>query len=433
MPLSAGLYSWFSNEDIGEDTWTSKVGHFVGMPTAGAVSIQSENSFGARKAVKALHGNTSSAYDFGDILADEWTMCTLSRYTGDNRKRIFLGTGNFAHGHHDGLRGVAVYDAWMSPKHSRGRVHDWLIFCGTNNGKQLYADGVNIAINNRRGSSGTKRISVNYAPEGTCCEEKSDWAIAEVITWNRRLSNLEMIVASRYMQGEILGIGEPKSPTLPDHFPQRGLTNWFPSATAHPAWKDVIGNRVAQVVRGDVGVSSYAGHGSHREIRAVYGDVTSAYLFGQFILRQQWTLCTVSRYTGSRRGRIFIGGPGNFLHGHNRGKRGVAYYDGWVTPDQTHGESTDWLVMCATNVGARAFVDGVNVAISNPKKSSGSWKSLGVNEAPSSGCCDRNTKSDWAIAEVMVWDRALHSEEMMQVYRYVRTELMSPIPPSPPP
>ena len=433
MPLSAGLYSWFSNEDIGEDTWTSKVGHFVGMPTAGAVSIQSENSFGARKAVKALHGNTSSAYDFGDILADEWTMCTLSRYTGDNRKRIFLGTGNFAHGHHDGLRGVAVYDAWMSPKHSRGRVHDWLIFCGTNNGKQVYADGINIAINNRRGSSGTKRISVNYAPEGTCCEEKSDWAIAEVITWNRRLSNLEMIVASRYMQGEILGIGEPKSPTLPDHFPQRGLTNWFPSATAHPAWKDVIGNRVAQVVRGDVGVSSYAGHGSHREIRAVYGDVTSAYLFGQFILRQQWTLCTVSRYTGSRRGRIFIGGPGNFLHGHNRGKRGVAYYDGWVTPDQTHGESTDWLVMCATNVGARAFVDGVNVAISNPKKSSGSWKSLGVNEAPSSGCCDRNTKSDWAIAEVMVWDRALHSEEMMQVYRYVRTELMSPIPPSPPP
>ena len=61
----------------------------------------------ARKPVKALVGNVSSAYDFGDILVDEWTMCTLSRYTGDNRKRIFVGTGNFAHGHHKDLRGVA--------------------------------------------------------------------------------------------------------------------------------------------------------------------------------------------------------------------------------------------------------------------------------------------------------------------------------------
>ena len=128
----------------------------------------------------------------------------------------------------------------MTQKQSRGRIHDWLVFCGTNIGEQVYSDGVNIAVNNRRGRSGEKRITVNYAPKGTCCTQKSDWAIAEVITWNRRLSNLEMIVASRYLQGAILGIGEPERPTLPNSFPRHGLTNWFPSATASPAWRDCL-------------------------------------------------------------------------------------------------------------------------------------------------------------------------------------------------
>jgi len=170
----------------------------------------------------------------------------------------------------------------------------------------MYVDGVNIAISDRQGGSGGRSVSINSDEN-----QSSDWAVAEVITWNRKLSNLEILMASRYMQKRILGISAVKTPTLPSGFPAE-LAHWFPSALAHPAWEDVIGGRVASILQGDIGVSSYNGHGSDKEVRAIYGDVSSQYMFGA-VLPREWTLCTVSRYTGSTRGRVIVGGPGHFF------------------------------------------------------------------------------------------------------------------------
>jgi hypothetical protein len=85
-------------------------------------------------------------------------------------------------------------------------------------------------------------------------------------------------------------------------------------------------------------------------------------------------VCSATRYTntdGRNQERILQGGlvqsgGCDWLHGHWRGKAGVALYGsaGWRT-EQTEKElvhpNTDWVVMCGTN----AVADGKNLILAN--------------------------------------------------------------------
>ena len=49
------------------------------------------------------------------------------------------------------------------------------------------------------------------------------------------------------------------------------------------------------------------------------------------VIQNEFTVCSVTRYTGGTKGRILNGGVSNWLHGHWWGRAGVAYYNGWKT------------------------------------------------------------------------------------------------------
>ena len=146
-----------------------------------------------------------------------------------------------------------------------------------------------------------------------------------------------------------------------EQIPMNGLHAWFESRNAGATWPSTVGSLVGEVVGGQVEVKTESGHGADAPVRALHGGTTAKFDFGLALPGDTWTLCTVSRYTGTTRGRIIIG-TGNFLHGHHHGKRGVAHYSGWVTTAVSVGVMDDWLVMCGTNRGQRAYVDGVNRA-----------------------------------------------------------------------
>ena len=196
-----GLYSWFKSSEASKE-WKSEVNGFVGTVVGGNVKTEFHSGNGAAGVVRTLAGDRNAQFNFGAILPAEWTLCTLSRYTGGLNNRIFLaGSGNFLHGHWNGRRGVAHYDRWVMDSQSRGTLTDWLVMCGTNKGQRAYVDGVNVATADRNGASGNKHLGINYAPNGGCCDgERSDWAVAEVITWDRSLSDDEMKQVSAYLE-----------------------------------------------------------------------------------------------------------------------------------------------------------------------------------------------------------------------------------------
>merc|ERR1719287_129908 len=159
-----------------------------------------------------------------------------------------------------------------------------------------------------------------------------------------------------------------------------------------------------------------SGNGAAGVVGSVKGDPTTKASFGQ-ILSPQHTLCTITRYTGARKGRILNGGHGNWLHGHHGGRAGVAHYNGWKTPVKNQvNPITDWLVFCGQTGNDNAFrANGVDVTTAHGPAS---WNKMGltVNQG---GCCGARETSDWAIAEVMVWNRELSCAELKEAEHYL--------------
>ena len=203
--------------------------------------------------------------------------------------------------------------------------------------------------------------------------------------------------------------GEPRDAVFSDAYA------WFKSSMAGPNWKSAVGDFEAKVVGGSVEIIKKSGHGASKVVNAIAGGANDRVEFGA-ILPPTWTLCSLSRYNGSTRKRVLIATPGNTLHGHWNSRRGVAHYDTWVTQGQSRGNIDDWLIMCGTNSGARIYADGENIATADRKGSSGS-KSLGIGQAG-------GENSDWAVAEIITWDRALDSEEMMRVTEYLEAAVL---------
>ena len=193
----------------------------------------------------------------------------------------------------------------------------------------------------------------------------------EILTWSRVLSEDEMRSVTLYLRYDVLGFKRPGP--LPSGIPHHNLAVWFPSATADKdAWLSAVpGGRmlVGSTVGGDVNVRTDepGQDGAVGPVRCLYGDHNAQFTFGDNVVPTTFTMCSLTRYTttdGRYQKRILIGGPGNFLHGHWMGLRGVAYYDNWMTQYQrSEGDSkTDWLIMCGTNGAARQLVDGNEVA-----------------------------------------------------------------------
>ena len=76
-------YSWFQSNNAAP-TWVSTTGSHTAIVTAGTVEVVTESGNGASSDVTYLKGDFNAKYNFGSILPPEYSICTLSRYTGAN-------------------------------------------------------------------------------------------------------------------------------------------------------------------------------------------------------------------------------------------------------------------------------------------------------------------------------------------------------------
>ena len=175
---------------------------------------------GAHSTYKYLQGSTqNNRMNFGDIVGSTFTLCTTSRYNGRNRKRIFVGSRrNWLHGHWGGRVGMAYYNGWITDQRSKsgdvGGTYNWLVFCSTNGGaRDIWMNDRSRPFEKRtssisapiRSTTGTTRIQVGWRglPAGACCEEHSDYALAEVIAWDRGFSSTELQEATEYLTDRV--------------------------------------------------------------------------------------------------------------------------------------------------------------------------------------------------------------------------------------
>ena len=195
------------------------------------------------------------------------------------------------------------------------------------------------------------------------------------------------------------------------------MSAWFESGTFDlegGTWPNSVSGKSGAVLVGN-GLTKVreAGHGAIGAVTALEGTTTDTIDFGD-VIKTEFTICSVTRYTGDAKGRILNGEGRNWLHGHHKGNAGVAYYDKSITADRNNVEpNTNWVVMCGTNAGSQLkLVNGVDKGTLDGGQG-------GVELFVNGGGVSENQKSDFAIAEVMVWDRGLTDNEMVAASDYL--------------
>jgi len=182
-----------------------------------------------------------------------------------------------------------------------------------------------------------------------------------------------------------------------------GLTGRYTAESyskSQKLWKDESGKTNDVRVSGDMNVSD--------DKTYVYGGVSEKFTLPEQLFDRQYTIFIVSKYNGDSKRRILTSSEGGWFSGHNAGKSGVAYHNNWLTQDaDSFGDS--WVLS----------TDQRNLYRANGRRLSGYGldesfpKDVGVNIVS-------GQESDFAIAEILVYDKELSQDE----YRKVESFLM---------
>ena len=199
--------------------------------------------------------------------------------------------------------------------------------------------------------------------------------------------------------------------------PRQDMRAWYRRGEfdlANKYWADASGNGYHATLYGSGhSRNEQSGNGATAKVVALRGTTSSKVSFGR-VIASPFTICSVTRYAGSSKHRILDGKQSNWLHGHHHLKRGVAYYEGWKT-STTRGTLTDWLVMCAAGGSSMSIIDGNYYTVGTQNQGN---QDLYINDGRYNG-----EYSDFAIAELVTWSRALSRTEMFEASTYLHAGL----------
>lgn len=184
-------------------------------------------------------------------------------------------------------------------------------------------------------------------------------------------------------------------------------------------WYDVSGNNRHADIANTATFSCLSGQRSRvHPICGLYGSTSTSVTWPVWSIPVDFTICTISRYSGGNQKRIFDASGENWLHGHWNGHRGVAHYRAWITSSSTPNPPNigtyDWVLMCTQNGADRlVYVNGYNVwnGQTTPFNQRNGGYRLTINNGNQG-----NEHSDFGVAEVIIWDRALARDEFLDVH-----------------
>ena len=237
----------------------------------------------------------------------------------------------------------------------------------------------------------------------------------------------------------------PPPPTLYDlNF---GLWAWYDMASYNAAasvWRDKSGfasGRTATLSGVSLANSTAGTASSICPLSYLTGAPTSSISFNMPpLLSAPISICTVSRFTGGSSARVFQStsavGTNNWLHGHWNTYAGVVSYNGWVVgpgPAVSVPTSASWVFMCSSMTNASYVSVMINGQLysSNGGGKTTPWQgggTIGINAGGYGG-----EYSDFAVAELLVWNRALGSSELWQVSSTLAAKYCLPMSAAPPP
>ena len=196
--LPNGIKCWYTGRSLDENgiKWRDVSGN--------GNDIKDDNLKGLLKMAvdpvsgKYVYGGTEDGiiipFDFSGL---NWTLFTVARYNGENKRRIFDAKGkNWLAGWHAGKTGQAYYGdkGWVTPLenvHGSGRT--WIQTTAYKT--QFFTNG-DVRTTGYIGDEPGK-ITINMGDYATT--ESSDWAVHEIIVYGRALSQKDRVKVEKYL------------------------------------------------------------------------------------------------------------------------------------------------------------------------------------------------------------------------------------------
>jgi hypothetical protein len=173
-------------------------------------------------------------------------------------------------------------------------------------------------------------------------------------------------------------------------------------------WPDLSGNGNNATGNGPITIASFP----NSTLKYIYGGINTFINFPVGMLPTTYTLFHVAKYNGSTKGRIVTSLDGvNWLSGHYSAKSGLAYHGttaAWITQSASTVHGDNWVISTDQNNLYRS--QGVNRTVGTP--TTGVNCRMGINTYA-------GESSDWAVAEIIVYNRTLSGTEIDQVEAYL--------------
>jgi hypothetical protein len=190
---------------------------------------------------------------------------------------------------------------------------------------------------------------------------------------------------------------------------------WYVPASLNSSgttWSDISGNGYSWTITSPVGRStSNNANGASGNFTCLEGSnssTRSAKIANGFLFSSSnnFTFIHVARNFGTRR-RVWVGTDNNWLSGFHGGNSGVQYHEGWVS-SSTDYHGSNWVV---------------SIDKHNYYRSNGTVRGTSGNGSYSTAVdLNSSESSDFQIAEVLVYNRALNDSEIATVESYLRTK-----------
>jgi hypothetical protein len=170
--------------------------------TSGEGNDVTQRKGNIKKTDTYVYGSVGEGVKFPtEVMGDGgvYTMFWVARYNGAAKKRIFDGVdNNWLSGFYEGFTGVAHHGAWLTPtptpiEHAFGD-HAWIQ--GTDAPNKFRVFGEN-QVTDASVYGTTAQITINMGQHSS--GESSDWAVKEIIFYNRMLSPMEIERVEKYL------------------------------------------------------------------------------------------------------------------------------------------------------------------------------------------------------------------------------------------
>ena len=217
--------------DAGAKLWRDKSGKNNHAAVIGNVTVSSFSGFGSSTTVSTLAGGLSDGIIFPpSILPQTYTLITVARYAGNTKRRIFDGIGpNWLSGFWGGYFMTAWHgNGWLTDNVNVA-TNNWIISCDMNS--SYYANGVNMTMRYNVNTQNA-RLSINQGNYKSTSNypESSEWNVAFVAVFDRRLSDTERVFITNQVSNKF---GLPVSQEI-----KRGLKSLNPVGRANIYIKD---------------------------------------------------------------------------------------------------------------------------------------------------------------------------------------------------